>query len=204
MGSALSKSPGRIARKAQESSRLPKQGIETVRYEAIKLPDEHTSIQAGRRQTSEEWAEMLKRVSGVISSTTWDDAVEGGEVPMDVKAGGSYRHAAQRSQRVNEKLPSHPPHESNREKQSTISDNLTKRAGRLGHEDIIELFHLRRNEPKVWDAPQLAQRFNVAENDIRQLLVFSRTYLPRSDPDGVVRGYYNPQPDNTIVRFEAD
>lgn len=201
MGSSLSRNTGRIARTAQESSRWPKERAGGGRHEILRTPNESG---VHRRQTSDEWAEMLKRVSGVISSTAWDDADREPVISRDVKMEGSYQHAARRSLRVSQKLPSSPLSQSHPRNQPDVNDNSLQKAGGLAHKDIIELFHLRRSDAKVWDAPQLAQRFNISENDIRHLLAFSRTYLPRIDPDGVTRGYYDPKPHRTIVRFEAD
>lgn len=211
MGSVLSRGTQQAASKAREASRSAAEAVKGGRqHETIRIPTEREAGAGHRRQTRDEWAQMLKQVSGVISSSTWDGASANGAgstKEMDKDSTDPVdRHPAQRSAHVNEKLPSRPrPHPDVRaDARKNIARSQEEKEGRLAHKDIVELFHLRRRDPEKWSSDRIAERFGIPPDDARHLLAFTRTYLARSDPDGVIRAYYNPHPRKTIARFEAD
>lgn len=162
-----------------------------------------------RRQTPDEWADALKRMSAVISSSAWD-----GETALPADG----QHSAQRSATLTERLPSR--HATGLEGEEDVDGNVggiskgdadgmvaedkVAVPNRLRQRDVLSLFKLRREDPEKWTVEQVCKRFSVGEKDMSNLLRFSRTYLAREDSDGTLRGYYNPAVNKTISRFERD
>lgn len=150
-----------------------------------------------KRQTTEEWADMLKQMSNTISSAEWD-----GETPVH----STQRHSAERSDRTREKLPARYDAKTKAENSLVMDQhgNVSVPKGRMLHNDMLELFKLRREDAKKWDAAAIAGKYKLEMKDVEDLLKYTRTYLGRLDDDGTMRGYYKPDQDDTIIRFERD
>lgn len=209
MGSVLSKRATSAALRSQASKRSA-----AVRGESLRSGSEAKEVSSPsdprvtaeqqqppgaqppyHRQTTDEWAQTLKQISGVISSSAWEGASAPGSV--NPEATGS-SHAARRGEKASGKLPR------NVAKSEEGGEREKERENRLTQNQILALFSLRRRDPADWGANQVAKRFGVEEADARDLLKFTRTYTGRLDEDGSVRGYYKADPENTIVRFERD
>lgn len=172
---------------------------------AIKQSSTHDSRVTARlrtppeyqRKSSQEWSESLKKISGAISSSSWE-----GQMKTYVRnQAEKERHSAQRSDETNTRLPGRQRFN---EKARDEHGVLIRPEGRLSQNQIIQMFNLRRADPQTWDAANIAKRFRLEEEDVSNLLSFSRTYAARVDKDGQVRGYYNVDPESTISRFEKD
>lgn len=209
MGSAASKTTRAISRPgAKDAKRV------TVTIPVTYGPDSTKSrdtvpIDTSRRQGRDEWGDTLNRMSAIISSSTWTETPASAVVADEEPETGNKSfeppddaHVAQRSVTTRNKLPS------KRGENKGISGHGSSREavpdGMLSQEGFLLLFRLHRQDAAKWDAQTLSERFQLSPTDVRNLLVYSRTYLGRQDPDGVFRGYYNPDRRNTIVRFERD
>ncbi|PXF43980.1 hypothetical protein BWQ96_06290 [Gracilariopsis chorda] len=155
-----------------------------------------------QRPTAQEWAAALKNMSNVIQSSAWQGEVQ----PVHPNSPRLERHAAQRSSTTTRKLPqrSAPLHPGIRPVGLEVEHVRRSNAGRLTQVNVLELFNLRRDDPARWTAAALSAKYAVDESDVVNLLKYTRTYTGRIDSDGKVRAYYNPDPKNTISRFEND
>lgn len=202
MGSVASKT-------SRVTVRTGKSGSERV---TVSLPTSHITkgtmrqepqFDTSRRQDPSEWGETLKRVSDIIQSTKWTGTPTAPEANMRPPARAQQEnprvaHIEKSSSAKSSKNPS------SHGLDADIGTEISGRHGQLTKENTLLLFHLRRQDSAKWDIQTLSKRFNVSSSDISNLLSFSRTYLGRVDHDGIVRGYYNPNKQNTIVRFERD
>lgn len=138
----------------------------------------------------------MKQMSGVISTSAWQDD--------DI--GNVQSHAAQRSDQLRHKLPSR----ASTQRGDSVTDFgeetgvAQKPFGRLLREDVLQIFNLRRADCEQWQTDALCEKFAITEDDMANLLSFTRTYLGRVDADELMRAYYNPDPENEISRFERD
>lgn len=73
------------------------------------------------------------------------------------------------------------------------------RRGRLNQNQLLDVFYLRREDPEAWGARELCNRYGVAEEDLQNLLQYSRTVLAK-DVFGLSRGVADPK--RGILRFE--
>lgn len=154
-----------------------------------------------RRKTNVEWAQFLDRMSGAITSSTWEGEVR----PSHRKSLGE--HSARRSEETVRTLPTRKT-----DSESVDGDEGKKGrvngdpqlVGRLSQNQILALYVLRRRDPGKWSAEKIARKFNVSEKDVRHLLTFTRTYKGMEEPDGHMLAYYKKDGDDVIVRFERD
>lgn len=170
----------------------------------VKTPSSSSTPQPElyQRPTTQQWAAALNKMSNVIHSSPWhgDGQSDHANLPR------LERHAAQRSSKTTRKLPQRAPplHAADRALDLDAPNAAAKNAGRLTQVKVLELFNLRRDDPERWTAAALSAKYAVDESDLAHLLKYTRTYTSRVDSDGKVRGYYNPDPENTISRFEKD
>lgn len=133
-------------------------------------------------------------------------------------------HAAQQSRSMRAKLPKRQPVSPPTERAdalespvgpeipemsafdeiSAVLDDDTRleeeaKQGRLNQNQLLDIFHLRREDPDFWNAEQLCERYNVPEEDVRDLLRYSRTVLAK-EVYGMSRGVADPK--RGILRFE--
>lgn len=209
MGSAISKT-------TRAAPRLGKKDVKNV---AVALPISYgfnntksqntPPLDTSRRQGRDEWGDTLNRMSAIISSSKWTETpatatVGDKELPTNEKPFESFDnvHVSQRSAALKNKLPGQ--RDASKE---TLSQDLSRETvpgGKLTQESFLLLFRLHREDATQWNAQALSERFQLSPTDVHNLLTYSRTYLGRQDPDGIFRGYYNPDRQNTIVRFERD
>ncbi|CAN8068605.1 unnamed protein product [Agarophyton chilense] len=154
-----------------------------------------------QRPTVDDWAAALKKVSNVITSSTWDE-----HQTLGRHKSSTDRHPAQRSHATTERLPQQRTKTEAEMHDAEFggyapAENPT---GRMSQVDVLDLFNLRRQQSKQWDVKALSGKYKVDQGDLADLLRFTRTYAGRVDQDGQIRGYYNPDPKNTIKRFERD
>lgn len=148
-----------------------------------------------------EWSDLLKNISGAISSSSWEGEVQ----PPSNPDQENERHSAQRSEKATVKLPIRSDLGEGLGKRQLAPDrDMPKLEGRLTQNQVLALFNLRRKDSKAWTKEKIAERFEIEEQDVENLLRFSRTYVGRIDEDGQMRGYYKADEGDTIVGFERD
>lgn len=205
MGAAVSKTPSRLSKRTPPSPTATSPGKNPAAIPHYPTP------KPAQRQTPAEWADTLRRVSGVISSATWQEEEDQSLIAQARQRSASDRidneHAARRSAELVGKLPRSAAAAAAGVASSAataVGFEEKRPPGRLTREEMIELFRLRRQQSNEWDAARLAKRFDLDVRDVQHLLAFSRTYMGRADLDGVLRAYYNPEQRNPIMRFERD
>lgn len=215
MGSTASKAASRVSQRAPSTIKVPQSWSppNQTKVSAVKpasKPDPNVSARiekpqpvAYKRKTTAEWSETLKKISGAISSAAWEGELQ----PHSDNAGDKERHPAQRSSTSVSKLPRRTDRIDSGSETMIQPDGegmIHRPMGRLSQNDILQVFHLRRTDPERWSAAAIASKFKIDEDDTRDLLRFTRTYMGREDTDGRLRAYYNPDLENTISRFEKD
>jgi hypothetical protein len=143
------------------------------------------------RAGSDEWAGLLNRISGGITSKTWGGTV--GVRPSSVVARDKNLHVARRSRATVEKLPKR------RGAMGKECDAVGPVHGSLTQNQILDVFRLRRNDKRRWGPAQVAERYALSEVDARDLLWYNRTFVAM-DQEGISRGVYHP--DAGVERFE--
>jgi Uncharacterised protein family (UPF0240) len=165
------------------------------------------------RASGDEWAKLLNDIGGTITSKTWEGTV--GVRVASAGERGSSVHAAQQSRAMRAKLPKRQPGprpaapgpdseqgvlaELSAALDGGASVKAAARRGRLNQNQVLDLFRRRREEPGRWEAPQVATRYALVEEDARNLLQYSRTVLA-DEGHGIARGVADP--DRGILRFE--
>lgn len=214
MGSAASRAASRQTVKSTEQALTKNSAASKPNNIASKPSVANTvSIPSGydRRTTSDslsqknkEWGDLLTKVSGVISTTSWDDAdelLQSKQNQQQQQQQQQQEHAAKRSKAQVSKLPM------NRKAETHLgldaSGMIIRKKGSLTAEDVLEFYQLNREDKEKWNVQSLSTRFNLDEKDVSNLLKFSRTYKAKKDIDGTTRGYYDPNPSNPIKRFES-
>lgn len=158
-------------------------------------------VHSGQRMSPGEWSDLLKNISGAISSSSWEGEVQSPSNPDQENE----RHSAQRSEKATVKLPIRSDLGEGLGKRQLAPDrDMPKLEGRLTQNQVLALFNLRRKDSKAWTKEKIAERFEIEEQDVENLLRFSRTYVGRIDEDGQMRGYYKADEGDTIVGFERD
>lgn len=209
MGSAISKTTRAAPRLGKKDGKnvtvtLP------ISYGSNNTKSQNTPpIDTSRRQSRDEWGDTLNRMSAIISSSKWTETpatanVDDKELPASEKPFESLDnvHVSRRSAALKNKLPGQ--RDARKEVFSQDLPRETVPRGKLTQESFLLLFRLHREDAARWNAQALSKHFQLSPTDVQNLLTYSRTYLPRQDPDGIFRGYYNPDRQNTIVRFERD
>lgn len=201
MGSFLSRATSRLQRKGTVTSSVQKPvhsdgtSKKASRHGTMAIPTNVSNVNVYQRETSAEWGEKLKQMSGVISTSAWQD-------DEDMTQG----HAARRSSKLKDKLPSRLSREATIQIAGSVdNDGIQKKPfGRLLQHDVLQLFELRRGNCREGQVGELSKHYSISEQDMRNLLLFTRTYMGRLDADDMMHGFYNPDPLNTISRFERD
>jgi hypothetical protein len=210
--------PSSPVRRPSSKDPLPPQPL--VRVPGNPSPSASQQPQPGASVSGEDWGKLLSDISGSISSSTWEGTV--GVRGAALAERDSSWHAAQQSRSMRAKLPKRqrgPSPISEGEAAGCSSaagrgDALAEisaafdedvqveaeaRRGRMNQNQLLDLFHLRREEPDKWQAAELGSRYDVPEEDIRNLLRYSRTVLAK-EVSGMTRGVADPG--RGILRFE--
>lgn len=169
-------------------------------------PDPHVTAEVRQhsphqRKRSGEWAQLLNQMSGAITSSKWE-----GEV-MPAHRKSIDEHPSSRSEKTLDKLPSQRTGAASGESVESEGEGgagETQMSGRLSQNQILELYNLRRRNPNEWSAEKIAASFKVSEEDVRHLLMFTRTYKGTEEQDGHTVAYYKKDNGDVIVRFERD
>lgn len=143
-----------------------------------------------RIEGTDDWANLMRAMSGAISSSNWDN-------PSSTKRSENERHPAARGPTVISKLPQLRNVRMDDDVSESVSEKLM-----LNQAQIISVYKLRRTNPGKWDARALAARFGTSDADMSALLNYTRTYSAHSDATGNVRGYYDAHAVPPIERFE--
>jgi Uncharacterised protein family (UPF0240) len=196
MGARLSRA-GRLAAKELTFNRQvaaprspPEQPSVVTRVSGLGVGSGADAV-GGDRGGSDEWAGLLNRISGGITSKTWGGTV--GVRPSSVVARDKSLHVARRSRATVEKLPKR------RDAMGEEFDAVGPVHGSLTQNQILDVFRLLRNDKRRWGAAQVAERFALSEVDARNLLWYNRTFLAMEEED-ISRGVYHP--DAGVERFE--
>lgn len=153
----------------------------------------HSAIPAG---ADNEWANLLRGLSGSIGSASWDGKRQDA---LDPEA----PHPARRAARVTARLPQPADRASSKTKTGGAKGTDTS-TGMLTQAQVVGIFRLRRSDPDLWGARELAEKCAVSEADLAALLRYTRTYTAHTGADGAVRGYYDAHANPPIERFERD
>lgn len=175
----------------QAASRAPTSAAASSNGASGAVAAKQTAEMQPRIEGDDDWAGLMRAMSGAISSSSWD-----GSAPSP--RGANERHPAARASSVSAKLP--------RVVELCNSEDGTSESrrekGQLTLAEVVAVFKLRRSDISKWDARALAARFGASDADMTALLQYTRTYGAHTDASGAVRGYYDAYAVPAVERFE--
>lgn len=180
MGGAVSKGARDIAKTGIKS-----EAAAVKAKPAPEIPISATTSAVDGGADGNEWAKLLRDMSGTIESKRWDGKKLGIIVADE--------HPSSRGDAYVKKLPKG-------KKDTTLQ--VKAQEGMVQQAELIALYKLHRSDGAKWDADGLAERFSLNREDVASLLKYTRTYTAHQTGDGVIRGFYDPNSNPQILRFE--